>query len=96
MDNLTGINTDRLKRLGGLLGHEVETPDGIGVLIAVSTPSHGICFEPERIRVIVWYGTDHAQNGWVSREYDPNEIKAWSTLLATHPRMTMKDLVTNP
>jgi hypothetical protein len=54
---------------------KVRTPDGIGVLISVSTPANGLFFSPDRAEVTVWYGVDNAQGGWVIRTYDISSVR---------------------
>jgi len=54
---------------------KVRTEDGEGTIVGFFTPFNGIYYEPEKAMVLVWYGTDNAQNGWVSRGYPIEKIE---------------------
>lgn len=69
-----------MKKLGKLYLNKVITPDGEGILVGIETPSNGLYFEPERTKVTVWYSTEKAQNGWVSRQYYAGDIRAATKL----------------
>lgn len=56
------------------LGQEVTTPDGEGVIVELKTEWNGLYIQEERATATVWYSTDEAQNGWVSRSYKLSEI----------------------
>ncbi len=65
-----------LRRVGRLVGYQVQTPDGTGTLISIDTPHNGLYFEGERADCLVWYGTGNAQTGKIWATYRPREIIA--------------------
>ena len=61
---------------------EVNTEDGRGILVSISTPHNGLYVEFDRSRATVWYGMDKAKLytsfNWISREYSLRELEEWN------------------
>jgi hypothetical protein len=60
---------------------EVNTEDGRGILVNISTPHNGLYVDFERSRATVWYGMDKSvYNGcrWVSKEYSLKDLEEWN------------------
>jgi hypothetical protein len=60
---------------------EVNTEDGRGILVSITTPHNGLYVEFDRANATVWYGTDNAvYNGcrWITREYSLKELEEWN------------------
>lgn len=72
----TKQDVKELLRLGSLLGKEVETPDGTGILISVQTDTRVKWIDTNQIDVTVWYGVDKPQGGWLSRVYRSWQVRA--------------------
>ena len=58
------------------LGQLVNTPDGEGVIVELKMEWNGLYISEETASATVWYSTNEAQNGWVSRGYKLNELSA--------------------
>ena len=57
---------------------EVNTEDGRGMLVSISTPHNGVCVEFDRAKATVWQGIDEAVYNcarWISREYSLKELE---------------------
>ena len=67
---------ERLKQMPSFhLGQVVNTPDGEGVIVEMQFVSYnGLYIDIETAKATVWYSTDEAQNGFVSRVYRLNEL----------------------
>jgi hypothetical protein len=39
------------------LGQEVQTQDGVGIIVKLEMPSNGLHLSPERAAAVVWYST---------------------------------------
>jgi len=60
---------------------EVNTEDGRGIIVSISTPHNGLYVDFERSRATVWYGMDKSvYNGcrWVSKEYSLKDLEEWN------------------
>lgn len=72
--------TKNLKRVSDYpkfyLGQEVDTPNGKGIIINLSTPSNGLYISPERSTAIVWYGVrvDPFKSPMVQEEYSLQDL----------------------
>lgn len=56
------------------LGQLVKTSDGEGIIVALRMDWNGLYISEETAKATVWYSTDEAQNGWVSKEYRFSEL----------------------
>ena len=56
------------------LGELVNTPDGVGIIVEMKMDWNGLYISHETSRATVWYSTDEAKNGWVSKEYSLNAL----------------------
>ena len=63
-----------IKSIIRLIGKEVKTPDGIGILLNKITPHNGLYYENGKTEWTVWYGKK-SQNGWQSKTYSSSEIE---------------------
>lgn len=52
----------------------VQTPDGVGTLIGVTTQANGLYFDRVGSIAHVWYGMDNVQNGKVQWTYPLSEV----------------------
>ena len=60
---------------------EVNTEDGRGIIVSISTPHNGLYVDFERSRATVWYGMDKSvYNGcrWISKEYSLKDLEEWN------------------
>jgi hypothetical protein len=65
---------------------EVNTEDGRGILVSITTPHNGLYVEFDRSRATVWYGMDKflspigdkGHTRWISREYSLKELEEWN------------------
>ena len=59
------------------LGQEVETVDGVGIIVKLEMLHNGLYVSPERSTAVVWFSTEKAvSNGtrWVSSIYSLSEL----------------------
>lgn len=74
--------TKNLKRVSDYpkfyLGQEVDTPNGKGIIINLSTPSNGLYISPERSTAIVWYGVDPFKTPMVQEEYSLRDLNTYN------------------
>ena len=56
------------------LGQLVKTPDGEGIIVNLHVEYNGLYISEETAKATVWYSTDEAKNGWVSKEYALKEL----------------------
>jgi hypothetical protein len=59
------------------LGELVETPDGKGIIVALSMPYNGLYLSFKNAKAVVWYSTSEADlsNNKVNWEYDLTELQ---------------------
>ena len=57
------------------LGQEVETPDGVGIIVEMELENNGLYISIESISIVVWYSTSGAKNGKVRWAYKLDEVK---------------------
>lgn len=71
---------------------EVNTEDGVGILVSIETPHNGLYVEFDRAKATVWYGMEKAVCGgrWVSREYSLKDLEKWNSELKLNN--TLEDL----
>ncbi len=74
---------------------EVNTEDGVGILVSIETPHNGLYVEFDRARATVWYGTESAVYGksvgggrWISREYSLKDLEKWNSELKLDNTLT--------
>ena len=66
---------DECKTLPNLiLGREVETPIGIGLLVSAKMPTNGLYVSPEQATYIVWFSTEQSKGGFVQKEFSADEL----------------------
>jgi len=61
------------------LGQEVETKDGIGIIVSLNMFHNGLYISPESSSAVVWYSTEKAfleGTRWVNAVYLLSELKA--------------------
>jgi len=66
------------------LGTQVLTPIGLGILVAMQIPFNGLYVEPEAAMCVVWFSTESAKGGFVSREFKLSEIKKFKNEESIH------------
>lgn len=68
-----------LKAVEGLshfmLGQEVMTPIGKGIIVSLEMPSNGLYLSPQKATAVVWFSTQTSQNGWVQKEFPLSELE---------------------
>jgi hypothetical protein len=61
---------------------EVNTEDGRGLLVSITTPHNGLYVEFDRANATVWYGMDNpgdkGHSRWITREYSLKELEEWN------------------
>ncbi len=70
---------------------EVNTEDGRGILVSISTPHNGLYVEFDRAKATVWYGlAESVYNGarWISREYSLKDLEEWNKDLKLDSTLT--------
>ena len=74
---------------------EVNTEDGVGILVSIETPHNGLYVEFDRARATVWYGTESDVYGksvgggrWISREYSLKDLEKWNSELKLDNTLT--------
>ncbi len=74
---------------------EVNTEDGRGILVSITTPHNGLYVEFDNSIATVWYGTEGAVYGksvgggrWISREYSLKNLEKWNSELKLDNTLT--------
>lgn len=52
---------------------QIDTPNGKGIVVEIHVPFNGLYYEPERMSILVWFGTD-AWVGCVSERFTLKEL----------------------